>query len=594
MSHEMTPNARLVLEHRYLLKDDHGRVVETPQELFRRVAHAVAEADRLHEGPLEAARMEERYFEAMSGLLFLPNSPTLMNAGTPVGQLAACFVLPVGDSIPEIFEAARNMAIIHQSGGGTGFSFSRLRPRGDRVRETSGIASGPVSFMRVFDTGTEVVKQGGRRRGANMAVLHASHPDIVEFVTAKLDPGALTNFNLSVAAPDDFMRAVESGSPWPLVNPRDGQVARKLAARELWDAIAEAAWRTGDPGLVFLDAVERQNPTPALGRMEATNPCGEQPLLPYEACNLGSINLARLAGPHGLDWEKLDELVRLGVRFLDDVIEVSRYPLPEIERMVRGNRKIGLGVMGLAEALIQLRIPYASEAALDLAGRLMERVARVAREASVALARTRGAFPNYPRSAWPARGVPAIRNATVTTVAPTGTLSILAGTSSGVEPLFALAYVRRVLDGAELPEVNPLFLAELERRRLPARDVVEQVSRTGSLREVAAIPEEMRRLFATAYDVPPDWHVRMQAAVQAHCDNGVSKTVNLPRDATVGEVRRVYELAWRLGCKGVTVFRDGCRGSQVLQAGHVPAFAVEDSKACAHAEYAGDCRVCSV
>jgi ribonucleoside-diphosphate reductase alpha chain len=587
------PNAKVVLEHRYLLRDAAGAVVETPEQMFGRVAKAVAEGTRRHEGAAEAAAAEARYREAMVEGLFLPNSPTLMNAGTPVGQLAACFVLPIRDDLGSIFDAVRESALIHQTGGGTGFSFSSLRPRGDPVRETGGVASGPVSFMRVFDTATDVIKAGGRRRGANMAVLAASHPDILDFVRVKTEPGVLANFNLSVGVPDALMETVGSGGGWTLVNPRTGARAGDMDARALWRAIAEAAWHSGEPGLLFMDEVERHNVTPALGRMEATNPCGEQPLLPYEACTLGSVNLARLAGPAGFAWERLDELVRLGVRFLDDVIEVNRYPLPAVERMTRANRKIGLGVMGLAEALVLLGLPYASLEAVEFAGRLMERLQRVAREASVELGGRRGAFPNLERSVWPSRGVTCLRNATVTTIAPTGTISILAGTSSGIEPLFGLAFLRHVLDGTELPEVNPLLREALERAALPVEPILARVMETGSLRGVPGVPEDLRNRFATAYDVAPEWHVRMQAAVQAHTDNAVSKTVNLPRTATPEDVERVFRLAWQSGCKGVTVFRDGCRGEQVLHQGRVPGFAVRGSAASAHAEFAGECRLCS-
>jgi ribonucleoside-diphosphate reductase alpha chain len=570
---EMSPNARVVLERRYLGRDESGRVVETPEALFRRVAHTIAEADLLYEGPAAAARCEEAYFAAMSELLFLPNSPTLMNAGTPLGQLPACFVLPVGDSIAEIFAAVREMALIHQTGGGVSLSFSRLRPRGDAVRETAGVASGPVSFMRVFDTASDVIKEGGRRRGANMGVLRVDHPDILEFVTAKDDPSLFTNFNLSVGVTDAFLRAVRADSAWALVNPRTGRKAGSLPARALWRAICEAAWRNGDPGVLFLDEINRHNPTPALGPIEATNPCGEVPLLPYEACNLGSVNLARLVTPEGVDWPRLAELVRLGVRFLDNVIEVSRYQLAPVAEMARANRKVGIGVMGFAEALIALGIPYASRAAVALGGHVMAFIEEAAREASIALAAGRGAFPNCAKSVWPARGVEAIRNATLTAVAPTGTLSILAGTSSGIEPLFAVAYLRTALDGAELPEVNPRFVTALERQRLPVAEILAKAAATGSIQGIEALPRRLRRLFQTALDIPAEWHVRVQAAFQAHTENGVAKTVNLPASATVEDVRRLFELAWRLGCKGLTVYRYGSRGEQVLHLGKIPSFA---------------------
>lgn len=588
---ELSPNALAVLRHRYLRKDPSGQVVETPEELFRRVAAAVALAEERFV-PRERGRWEATFFEAMAGRWFLPNSPTLMNAGTAIGQLAACFVLPVPDSIPGIFGAVTEMALIHQTGGGTGFSFSRLRPAGDVVAETGGVASGPVSFMRVFDVATDVIKQGGRRRGANMGVLAVEHPDIVAFVTVKDDRAAMTNFNLSVAVSDAFMEAVEAGRPWPLVNPRTGEVVRSVDARELWEIICQAAWRNGDPGLLFIDQVNRHNPTPDLGRIEATNPCGEQPLLPYESCNLGSINLARLAEGGVFDWGRLDELVRLGVRFLDDVIEVNRFPLPAIAEMTKANRKVGLGVMGFAEALVELGIPYDSEEALRFADQVMERIAGVARDASAELARERGPFPNYERSIWKQRGMPPLRNATVTTIAPTGTISIIANTSSGIEPLFALAFHRTVLDGQDLPEVNRLFVRALEKEGLPVDAVLEHVSATGSVRGCEMVPERVRRLFPVALDLEPTWHVRMQAVFQRHTDNAVSKTVNLRQDAPVEAVREAFRLAYELGCKGITVFRYGCRGEQVLELGRVPSF-VAGERAVAHAEFAGECRICS-
>jgi ribonucleoside-diphosphate reductase alpha chain len=591
----ISENARVVLEHRYLAKNAADEIVETPEGMFRRVAHAIAEVDREREGPSVGARWEEAYFHVMSDLLFLPNSPTLMNAGTELGQLAACFVLPVGDSIAEIFEAVRQMAIIHQTGGGTGFSFSHLRPRGDPVRETGGVASGPVSFMRVFDVATEVVKLGGRRRGANMGVLDVSHPDIVEFVTAKaMDATALTNFNLSVAVPDAFLRAVKTGDGWPLVNPRTGRTCGHVRSAELWSRICEAAWQRGDPGVLFIDEINRHNPLPALGRIAATNPCGEQPLLSYEACNLGSINLARLVGPAGPDWPRLRETVVLAVRFLDNVIDACRYPLHEIEALSHANRKIGLGVMGLAEALAITGIPYASREALGFARRVMQTVTESARQASIELAKRRGSFPNCDRSVWPALGIPSIRNATLTTIAPTGTLSLIAGTSSGIEPFFGLAYTRNVLDGTELQEVSPCFLTALQQADLDASAIVAEVASTGSIQHVAGVPDELKRRFETAFDIPAEWHIRMQAAVQRHTDNAVSKTVNLPESATVEDVRRLFELAWRLHCKGVTVFRYGSREGQVLEFGRMPSFVVGPDQARAHAEYVGECRLCSI
>lgn len=590
----MNRNAQRVLEHRYLLKDRAGRVVETPDAMFQRVAAALAAAEVPHVGEHEAQRLERRFAEVMRAGRFLPNSPTLMNAGTPVGQLAACFVLPVEDSIAGIFGAVRDAALIHQSGGGTGFDFSGLRPRGDRVQETGGVASGPVSFMRVFDVATEVVKQGGRRRGANMGVLSVSHPDVLAFVRAKHDPGAFANFNLSVSVTDEFLRAAAAGGEWPLRNPRDGSVAARVDARELWQSIAAAAWRGGDPGVLFADAIERANPTPALGRLACTNPCGEQPLLPWEACTLGSINLSALAGPAGMDWAALDETARLGVRFLEAVLDASVWPLPEIERAVRATRKIGLGVMGLADAFVKLGMPYGSDAAVGLAGRIMQHVRRAADAESAHLAEERGPFPAWHGSALERWGGQPMRHATRTTVAPTGTLSILAGCSSGIEPLFAVAYIRRVLDGTELPEVHPEFVAELERRGLAVEPVLERVLAAGGVGGVTELPEEVRLRFATALELDPEWHVRMQAEVQLHTDNAVSKTVHLPEHATPDDVRHVFERAWRMECKGITVFRAGCRPDAVLSAGRVPAFAIAEARARADAEYTGECRVCSV
>ncbi|GIW05535.1 MAG: hypothetical protein KatS3mg060_0340 [Dehalococcoidia bacterium] len=582
------PNARLILESRYLQQDDEGKVVETPDEMFRRVARTIAEADRVYEGAAAAAQFEEQVFEAMRSLLFLPNSPTLMNAGTPIGQLAACFVLPIEDSIPAIFGAVRDMAIIQQTGGGTGFSFSRLRPKGDKVRETGGIASGPVSFMRVFDVATDVIKLGGRRRGANMAVLRADHPDILDFITAKDRPGEFANFNLSVALPDSFAEALASRKAWPLINPRTGRPSGSIPARQLWNELCAAAWRTGDPGLLFIDEINRHNPTPALGSIDATNPCGEAPLLPYEACVLGSINLARLVHGSTLDWDQLDRLTRLGVRVLDNLIDASRFPLPEIEARSRTNRKIGLGVMGFADLLCALEIPYASTDAVALAEAIMARIRDVARDESASLAQRRGPFPGCAESVWPARGFPVIRNATLTTIAPTGTLSLLAGTSSGIEPIFALVYARTALDGAELEEVHPLFVQALEAARLPVAELIARAAETGSIQQIEAIPESIRRRFATALDIPPAWHVRVQAAFQRFTDNGVSKTVNLPAGATVEEVATVFRLAWQLRCKGVTVFRSGSRPSQVLHT-VTPAIGIPRQ---VEAEFSGECRRC--
>ncbi|MGE5278195.1 MAG: adenosylcobalamin-dependent ribonucleoside-diphosphate reductase [Acidobacteriota bacterium] len=568
---ELTENARRVLESRYLLRGPSGEVVETPGELFDRVARAVAAAEDLLGAPGRASRWTEQFSALLSSLEFLPNSPTLSNAGRPRGQLAACFVLPVEDSLEEIFDSLKLMALIQQSGGGTGFSFSRLRPRGDRLGATGGASSGPVSFMRIFDCATENIRQGGKRQGANMGILRVDHPDILEFIEAKADGRSLAHFNLSVGITDEFLEAVLASRSFTLRHPRSGAAAGSLDASEVLSKIAGAAWRTGDPGLVFLDAINRANPTPHLGSIESTNPCGEVPLLPYEACVLGSVNLARMVRGEGeraaVDWEKLARTVRLAVRFLDDVIEVNHWPSPRIASMCRGNRKIGLGVLGFAEMLILLGIPYGSEAAVSLAEELARRLSEEARGASEALAQERGEFPNWPGSA-PASGGSRVRNATRISIAPTGTISIVAGTSAGIEPLFALAYRREnVLDGQVLTEVNPLFLRHVRRRVAEPEALLAEIVARGSLAEVPGLPPQTRSLFRTALELSPEDHLRVQAAFQKHVDNAVSKTINLPESATADEVRAIYLRAWRLGLKGITIYRYGSRERQVLRVG---------------------------
>ena len=566
----LSPNALRVLERRYLLRDAKGRLAEDPAGLFRRVARAVAAAE-LRLGPTSgrrrrAAAWAERFEEAMASLEFLPNSPCLMNAGTPLGQLAACFVLPVDDSLPGIFDAVRDMALIHQSGGGVGFDFTPLRPRGDLVRSTHGVASGPVSFMGVFDAATEAIKQGGRRRGANMGVLDARHPDVLEFVEAKSGGERLRNFNVSVAMPDAVMRSAEKGGTVRLVNPRTGRAAGTLDARELLHRVARAAWASGDPGLLFTDAIARENPVPALGRIAATNPCGEQPLLPHETCTLGSVALQRFVRGEGFDWDRLGETVRLGVRFLDDVVSATRHPLREVERATLRTRKIGLGVMGFADALIALRCPYDSPAALEVADQVARFVDREARAASEDLARERGAYPAFPKSRDAARGRRPLRNATRTTVAPTGTIALVAGCSSGIEPVFALVHRRRAFAGEEvLEEIHPALKPALAKAGLRTSLLMRHIARTGSLRALEGkIPGDLRRRFLTALEISPETHIRVQSAFQASVDSAVSKTVNLPPGAGPSDVLAAYTLAWHLGCKGITVFRYGSREGQVL------------------------------
>ena len=662
----LSENGRLVLERRYMAKDDAGNLVETPEQLFRRVADNVAGAEARYQpesaSPAEresaVARHADAFYDLMTSLRFLPNSPTLGNAGRPLQQLSACFVLPVEDSMTGIFETVKHTALIHQSGGGTGFAFSRLRPAGDRVATTGGVASGPISFMKVFDAATEAIKQGGTRRGANMAVLDVYHPDIEAFVNLKADMVTLTNFNISVAVDDAFMRAVESDAEYDLVNPRSGAVEGRRSARVLFDQIVANAWQNGDPGLVFLDRINRDNPTPALGPFEATNPCGEQPLLPYESCNLGSLNLARFVkltpsaaaeplsnpseGSHepqahperiqsveasnaagfnppsalDVDWDALAAVIPLAVRFLDDVIDVNLYPIPEIEQHTRLTRKIGLGLMGWADLLYQLAIPYDSEEALDLADRLMAFVRAHADAASAALAQERGAFPAWTDSIYGPNGpdVPlshpsegsyspkanperlqsvegshepqprpepvegahperfgSIRNATRTTVAPTGTLSIIADCSGGIEPAFALAFSRqhyldpkRPDEPVRLAEVNPSFAAAAKAAGFYSDDLVQHLAAGGSLADRDDVPAAAKRLFVAAHEIAPEWHVRMQAAFQRHTDNAVSKTINFRREATIADVAQAYRLAYRDGCKGITIYRDGSRVGQVL------------------------------
>jgi ribonucleoside-diphosphate reductase alpha chain len=583
-----------VLERRYLLRDQDGNIIETPRELFHRVAHTIAAIETKFEPAADIHGLEDKFFSLMNNQEFMPNTPTLMNAGAPLGQLSACFVLPVEDSIVDIFDSLKNMALIHQSGGGTGFTFSHLRPKGDMVRSTKGVASGPISFMKVFDVATGVMKQGGKRRGANMGILNADHPDIMEFILAKSDEVTLSNFNISVGATDEFIEAVKKDGKWALVNPRTKQEARTTTAGHLFDLIVNNAWRSGDPGMIFLDEINRHNPTPHLGRLEATNPCGELPLLPFESCNLGSINLAKMVTDSQVEWQKLKQTVQICVHFLDNVIEASNFPLNAIEQVTRGgNRKIGLGVMGFADALIKLGIPYNSEKALETAENIMKFIFEEARKTSVKLADKRGVFPNFKGSIYDKAGGLKMRNATVVSIAPTGTISIIAGCSSGIEPLFALAFVRNVMEGTRLLEANPVFEQIARQRGFYSPELMEKIAQTGTLRGIPGIPEDVRQVMVTDWDIEPEWHIRMQAVFQKYSDNSVSKTVNLPAESTPDDIRRIYMMAYELKCKGITVYRYGSKKEQVLTLPAPPTEKTDQGPfMTVDSEYSGGCSWC--
>lgn len=583
---QLTANSLAVLRRRYLSKNDQGQVIETPEELFMRVASTIAAGDlKFGATNEEVEEVTRTFYRLMAKLEFLPNSPTLMNAGRKLGQLSACFVLPIEDSMESIFETVKNTALIHKSGGGTGFAFSRLRPRNSMVASTSGVASGPVSFMKVINAATEAVKQGGTRRGANMGILRVDHPDILDFIKCKDDLRELTNFNISVAITDDFMRAVKNRSTYPLIDPRTGKQfeidgkPQTHDANEVFQAIIDHAHRTGEPGVIFIDKINAKEKTTKVGLVEATNPCGEQPLLPYESCNLGSINLSKVVRAvvdpsdsskmfrNELDWEKLRELVHHSVHFLDNVIEENRYPLPEIDQATRNNRRIGLGVMGWADLLLMLNIPYNSDDALRLGEQVMEFIQNEADQASVDLAARRGDFPNWSKSVFAHTALGSEhhrRNSTVTTVAPTGTISIIAGCSSGIEPIFAVSYVRNVMDNTRLVEVNPLFESRAKEMGFYSEMLMERIAEKNSISDFEEIPEETKQVFVTAHDISPEWHIKMQAVFQRHTENAVSKTINLPNSATAEDVKTAYELAYSLGCKGVTIYRDGSRAYQVL------------------------------
>lgn len=564
---ELNQNAVTVLKKRYLKKDNEGNPLEAPVDMFRRVAYNIAKAEANFNKKADIIEKAKEFYAQMVSLKFLPNSPTLMNAGRELQQLSACFVLPVDDSLDAIFDAVKYTALIHKSGGGTGFSFSRLRPKDDVVKTTKGVSSGPVSFMSVFDAATETIKQGGTRRGANMGILRVDHPDIMDFILAKQDKSKLTNFNISVGITEEFMEAVKNDTPYNLINPKTKKTAGQLQAKEVFNKMVELAWDGGDPGIIFLDRVNRENPTPHLGEMESTNPCGEQPLLPYESCNLGSINLAKFIDGDDVNWTKLAETVKTAVNFLDNVIEMNKYPIPQIEEMTKKNRKIGLGLMGWADMLGVLAIPYNSDKAIELAEKIMKFIRDNAREASSELAKIRGNFPAFEGSTYQTSGMEYMRNATVTTIAPTGTISIIGGCSGGIEPYFAVAFYRFVMDGHKLPEVSPAFKEIAKKEGFYSEELMNKVAEVGNVHGLPDVPKKWQDVFVTSHEIPPFWHVKMQAAFQLYTDNAVSKTVNFDKEATIDDVAKTYMLSYNLGCKGVTIYRDGSREDQVLNVG---------------------------
>ncbi len=613
---ETMENSLTVLKKRYLLKDDFGNIVETPAEMFRRVAHNIAQADLIYDSNANVKATEEEFYDILTKFEFIPNSPCLMNAGRELQQLSACFVLPIEDSMTGIFDALKYTALIHQSGGGTGFSFSRLRPRNDLVKSTKGVASGPISFMRVFNEATETIKQGGKRRGANMGILRVDHPDILEFISSKADNTSLNNFNISVAATDAFMKAVKEGTNYDLLNPRTKEKVGELNGKEVFDVITNLAWKNGDPGFIFIDVINKANPTLKMGEIEATNPCGEQPLLPYESCNLGHINLSKMINKGEVNFKRIKELTKIAVHFQDNMIDMNRYPIPQIAEMSKGNRKIGVGVMGFADMLIQLKIPYNSEKAFQLGEKVMRTIEEEGHKSSQELAKKRGNFPYYDKSIFAEKGTP-MRNAAVTTIAPTGTTSIISGCSSSIEPLFAISFVRRnVLDGEPMLEVNPNFEKTAKERGFYSTELMERIAAKGSVQGMEEVPEDIQEVFVTAMDIASKDHIRMQAAFQKYTDSAVSKTINMSHSATVQDIWDAYLLSYDMGCKGITIYRDGSREDQVLNIEnkeektderpiidapkeektnkkHNP-MQMKDGKLIVDAEYAGGCPTCHI
>jgi ribonucleoside-diphosphate reductase alpha chain len=563
---KLPENSLNVLKHRYLLKNEKGEITETPDQLVRRVAKNISQADKNYNKDANLKAVEEEFYQMISNLDFLPNTPTLMNAGNVLQQLSACFVLPIEDNMSSIYDSVKHTALIHQSGGGTGFDFSRLRPKNDFVHSTKGVASGPVSFMTVFNASTEVIKQGGKRRGANMGILRVDHPDIIEFINCKKSENAVNNFNISIALTDKFMQALKKKADYDIINPRTGKKSGSQNAREIFDMIIEGAWRNGEPGIIFIDEINRYNPTPHMGKIESTNPCGEQPLLPYESCNLGSINLSNFVKNSKIDFDHLKKITWSAVHFLDNVIDMNKFPLKQIEDQTKANRKIGLGVMGFSDMLIKLGIPYNSQKGVDVARKVMSFITEEGRKASSELAKIRGNFANYKGSIYDGK-LKHIRNATVTTIAPTGSISMIANASSGIEPIFSLVYVKNVLEKEGMLYVNNLFETIAKQRGFYSDELMRKVADSSSIQKIDEIPQDVRNVFVTSHDISPEWHIKMQAAIQEFTDNAVSKTVNFPNSATRADIEKAYSLAYEAGCKGLTVYRDGSRQVQIIDAG---------------------------